>query len=175
MRYSFTQAQPKYLLEPGTKIWLMFLLAALVILIAYSALIHSRSSYMAEQKDYYTQKREEVLGQITEVEKQIETILEEKQFAEEQVYAPNALLKDSIQNLFDMVPDQVTLTEVKMDKDTLIINGVTPSKEVYNFLMAVPLKSIFSQSEVKFYLMPNSWYNFESVNTIQKPQEVQAP
>lgn len=175
MHYSFTQAQPKYLLEPGTKIWLMFLIAALIILIAYSAFVHSRSSYMAEQNDYYTQKRTEVQGQIAQVNSQINTILEEKQFAEEQVYAPNSLLKDSIKNLFDLVPDQVTLTEVKMDKDTLIINGITPSKEVYNFLMAVPLKSIFNQSDVKFYLMPNSWYNFESVNTIQKAQEVQVP
>lgn len=166
MQYSFTKPHKKTLLETNSKIWLIFFGAALSILVVYTVFIYTKLSSMTALREEYTAKREVVLAKIDEIDQEMERMREEKRFAEEEVFASNVMLKESVSNLFDLIPDQVTLTKVEMDDKSLIINGVTPSKEVYHFLLSVPLKSIFNDSQVKFYLMPNSWYNFESVNTI---------
>jgi len=82
------------------------------------------------------------------------------------VIQSNELLKSSIKNLFDLVPDQITLTSVVMEKESLIIKGITKNKDSYNLLLLPPLKSIFNDSKVSFSHMPNGQYSFESINKI---------
>ena len=68
------------------------------------------------------------------------------------------------------MPDSVTLNNVFLDKNLLIIKGVTPSKDTYQLLMEAPLKSIFSSSSTTFYQMPNGWLNFISTNKIENSE-----
>ncbi len=102
---------------------------------------------------------------ITEKDKHIEYLLRQKSKGED-IYARNTLLRDSIKNLFDLVPDKITLNRVIIGKDSLIIYGRTPTKDIFNFLLSAPLKSIFSTSNTVFYLTKNGWYNFVSTNKI---------
>ena len=71
-----------------------------------------------------------------------------------------------MKNLFDLVPDQITLKKVEMDRNSLVLYGVTPTQDAFNFLLAAPLKSIFHTSQTTFYLSPQGWYNFVSTNKI---------
>ena len=89
----------------------------------------------------------------------------EKALAEE-IFSNNTLLKESMKNLFDLVPDQITLKKVEMDRNSLVLYGVTPTQDAFNFLLAAPLKSIFHTSQTTFYLTPQGWYNFVSTNKI---------
>ena len=82
----------------------------------------------------------------------------------------NELLVESISNLFDLIPEQITLNKIQMEKYQLNLYGTTPSKQVYTFLLEVPLRSIFNQSRADFYMLPNGWYNFVSISKLQKEE-----
>jgi hypothetical protein len=124
----------------------------------------------------YKQTAIEIKNERIQLEKDIENIdekigflLRQKAVAEE-IYANNIILKDSIKNLFDLVPDQITLNKVIMEKNSLVIYGITPTKDTYNFLLSAPLKSIFHTSQTIFYLTDKGWYNFVSTNKIIDPE-----
>ena len=102
---------------------------------------------------------------ITQKDTYMEYLLRQKSLGEE-IYTRNILLKESMKNLFDLVPDKITLNRVIIKKDSLIIYGKTPTKDTFNFLLSAPLKSIFSSSNTMFYLTKNGWYNFVSTNKI---------
>jgi hypothetical protein len=86
----------------------------------------------------------------------------------EGVYTENTVLKESIHNLFDLVPEKITLSQALLKEDELILYGVTPSKEVYEFLLQAPLRSIFHRSYTSYYAMPNGWYSFVSKNYLDR-------
>ncbi len=119
-----------------------------------------------------TEEKEALVNKILEVDNEIKFLNAERIFSKEHM-TQNTLLKESVNNLFELVPDQITLNSIKLEKNMLVLKGITPSKEVYNFLMAVPLKSIFTTSEAEFYQLPNGWYNFMSVNKLLEETEVE--
>ena len=86
------------------------------------------------------------------------------------IFTSNSILKQSLHNLFDLVPDSITLEEVFMDKNSLIIRGITPTKDVFNQLLASPLRSIFTTSNTSFYQSKNGWYGFISTNKIDNSE-----
>jgi hypothetical protein len=113
------------------------------------------------------QKVQDLISETQRIEKEIDWINKQKMFAEE-IYSNNSVVKNSIKNLFDLIPAQITLTNVVMHKEELIVQGITPTKDIYNFLLAVPLKSIFTNSSVEFYRMKNGNYTFRSINIFEK-------
>jgi len=54
-----------------------------------------------------------------------------------------------------------------MTKDDLTIQGITPSEDIYNYLLAIPLRSIFEESSVDFTATENGWHNFTSVSRFE--------
>jgi len=80
----------------------------------------------------------------------------------------NIIIKDSIKNLFALIPDSIHLVKAEIGKKTLKLFGYTPSKEIYNNLLLPPLKSIFTKSTVVFYPIGSGWYKFVSTNTSQE-------
>ncbi len=82
----------------------------------------------------------------------------------------NSLLKQSIKNLLDLIPDPITLSSCEFDKNRLVLYGITPSKDIYNILMLPPLESIFNETKTYFYQMPNGWYRFKSENYLKSKQ-----
>jgi disulfide oxidoreductase YuzD len=83
----------------------------------------------------------------------------------------NSIFADSIKNLFDLVPNQITLHSLELNEDRLIIKGYTPTKDIYNYLFDVPLKSIFDSSKTTFYMLSNGQYSFLSINKFEKKIE----
>ena len=152
-----------------TKVWLIFITFIFVVLNVFNIfVIYKNSDYKSGTIDLNT-KRAMLEKNIDSIDEKIGFILRQKAIAEE-IYANNIILKDSIKNLFDLVPDQITLKRVIMEKNSLIIYGVTPTKDTYDFLLAAPLKSIFHTSNTIFYLTDEGWYNFVSTNKIIDPE-----
>ena len=89
------------------------------------------------------------------------------------VQTRNLVLKDSITNLFDLVPSRITLSQAKLDKNSLILQGVTPNKDVYNFMLQAPLRSIFHRTYSSFYPTENGWLSFVSTNYIDEESSTQ--
>ena len=78
-------------------------------------------------------------------------------------------MKNSIKNLFDLVPDQITLTKEVMEKDLLNLEGITQTKDTYRLLLEPPLKSIFNTSKVDFtFNRQIGKYLFKSINSVSE-------
>jgi len=62
------------------------------------------------------------------------------------------------------VPQRITLSEAKLLKKGLILYGITPNKDVYNFMLEAPLRSIFQETYSSFYPTEKGWLRFVSTN-----------
>lgn len=165
MRYSFIEPQPKPLVSLFSKIWILFISFVSLLLIFFGLfLLYKINSYKVNtiktENDRVLLEKE-----VNKREDLIEYLLRQKSLGEE-IYTRNTLLKNSMKNLFDLVPDKITLSRVIIKKNSLVIYGKTPTKDTFNFLLAAPLKSIFNKSNTIFYLSANGWYNFVSTNKI---------
>ena len=152
-----------------TKVWLVFIASIFIMLNIFNLFVIYKNSDFKSSAKELDSKRVILEKNIDTIDEKIGFILRQKAVAEE-IYANNIILKDSMKNLFDLVPDQITLKKVIMEKDSLIIYGKTPTKDAYDFLLAAPLKSIFHTSNTIFYLTDEGWYNFVSTNKIIDPE-----
>jgi len=167
--YSFTRANKKSFFAEDTKLWLIFISAVSGLMIFFASFLFIKGLF-------YKKDIKELRLQITQNSKKIEDftqkinfIKKEKQLST-QISVNNELLKDGVKNLLDLIPDPITLTNIKIEKKSLYIYGITPTKDVYNILLLPPLKSIFTTTITNFYQMDNGWYRFESINILKEEQ-----
>jgi len=163
MRYSFLRPHPKPYIDADSRLLAIFLMITAGLIIAFSTFLWVRATRMQEAIDRMRTQEKAMQREMKSKKAQIIRIerLIEKYNA---VETDNTLLKESIRNLFDLVPDQITLTRAILDRNGLVLYGVTPSKDVYNYLLAAPLKSVFKKSVTTFYPLKNGWYRFVSIN-----------
>ncbi|MBN1840521.1 MAG: hypothetical protein JW802_10825 [Campylobacterales bacterium] len=168
---SFIAPRPKPFLSLFSKMWIVFIaLMSLFMLMFNFYIVFEMRSFKQGMIDL-TKEREMLEVKIDENDAMIGSILRQKALAED-IFSNNTLLKDSMNNLFDLVPDQITLKKVEMQKDSLILYGISPTQDAFNFLLAAPLKSIFHTSQTTFYLTKEGWYNFVSINKIMSEDEI---
>jgi len=165
MKLSFISPRKKYFFSLFSKLWILFIALMVTFIMVFDGYIAIESQSFQEGIITLTEQREALELKIDEDDETIGIILRQKALAEE-IASNNTLLKESLKNLFDLVPDQITLQKVQMERNALIIYGVTPTQDTFNFLLAAPLKSIFHTSQTTFYLTPKGWYNFVSINKI---------
>ncbi len=165
VNYSFIKPRAKPLLSAFSKIWISFIFFISFLLVSFGVFLLFKINYYNKNRKIVINERVALEQKIDKKDAYIEYLLRQKSLGEE-VYARNILLKESMKNLFDLVPDKITLNRVIIKKDSLIMYGRTPTKDTFNFLLSAPLKSIFSTSNTMFYLTKNGWYNFVSTNQI---------
>jgi hypothetical protein len=165
MSYSFIKPKLKPIFSLFSKLWIGFIALSVLLVVIFDLFVRLEINLSQNEKKNLAKKQIEYEKAIETTDEQIAYVNRQKAVAES-VYASNTVLKDSMQNLFDLVPDQITLSRVIMEKDRLVIYGKTPSKETFNFLLASPLRSIFHSSSTVFYLNKDGWYRFVSTNTI---------
>jgi len=120
-----------------------------------------------ERRKLFDDKRAALEKEIKKIENSIIFINKESTLGNH-VVDTNIIIKDSIKNLFALIPDSIHLVKAEIGKKTLKLFGYTPSKEMYNNLLLPPLKSIFTKSKVVFFPVGNGWYKFVSTNTSQE-------
>ena len=165
MSYSFIKPRHKEIIDTISKMWLAFIAIVIIILFGFDLLIKLKVHSLENQTKNYIIKAQQANTISKKLQKRIIFLTKEKSVAED-IYAQNSILKESIKNLFDLVPDQITLKKVIMKKDSLVLYGISPSKDTFNFLLGSPLKSIFQSSNTIFYLNKDGWYRFVSSNKI---------
>ncbi|MEO1927173.1 MAG: hypothetical protein ABGX26_00595 [Nautiliaceae bacterium] len=167
--YSFTKPKKKPIFKEDTKLWLIFIGVSLILYIGFAMFLEIKALL-------YNKDINKFNNQIANLNKELITISKEKEFIftqkalYENIMVKNELMKNSIKNLLDLIPDPITLNSIYFDKNRLIIYGITPTKEIYNMLMLPPLESIFTQTKTYFYQMPNGWYKFKSENYLKDSQ-----
>ncbi len=146
--------------------WMLFIFLMASGLVVFSVLLHYKSSFYIKMLDNLHQEnstRETVLQKLNH---RIALISTQGKIYHE-VNTSNIALRESMQNLFDLIPDQITLTRVVMKKKSLYLKGFTKSRAAYRLLLEPPLKSVFAHSVVRFETDAKGCLTFESLNTIE--------
>jgi len=167
MKYSYIKPRHKSLLTKEIQMILAFFSITFFILFAtYFFLLMKDYSYKKEMHQLHI-SRLGIAKNIDNMKVQIKFI-EEKSLLAQKIYTKNTVLKDSIKNLFDLVPQRITLSEAKLLENGLILHGITPNKDVYNFMLQAPLRSIFQRTQSSFYPAANGWLRFVSRNYVDE-------
>ena len=162
--YSFIQPKLKPILSLFSLIWISLIGFISVVCLIVNFSIKILSYNLKEATNENQVSYDEYNRRIVIIKEHTKN-LSEQQDEIESILATNQALKRSLQNIYDIVPDTVTLDFVKLDKNSLEIRGQTPSKEAFTLLMEAPLKSIFTKTKTTFYQLPNGWLNFTSIST----------
>ena len=169
MIYSYIKPRRKSIFTEDIQLLITFFTITLFMLfLTYAFLLYKDYSFSA-QKEESLLKQETVLSHVEKLEEEIAKIQEQKSLSEK-VFTKNIVLKDSITNLFDLVPVRITLSRAELLENGLILYGITPNKDVYNFMLQAPLRSIFHRTYSSFYPAKNGWLRFVSTNYIDEEE-----
>lgn len=167
MTRSFITPRPKKLFADDTKLWLIFVVVSIAVIVGVDRYFVYQNGHIIDSKHSYETKikeakyhQEHLHEEQTKLKTQIKKI--------DDTQANNVLLEDTVRNLFDLVPDPIVLAKVQMDDQTLVLEGITPTKEVYNYLLYPPLKSIFQTTKTSFQAQRGG-YGFVSFNRKETP------
>ena len=161
--YSFIKPQKKPIFSLFSKIWMLFISTIVLLFAAVNLFVELKSSSSRNETQISKQKQDQIKEQIKQTD-ELTALLKQRRDSANEILASNAVLKQSVRNLLDLVPSSITLNEIAMDKNSLVVKGTTPSRDVYNMLLATPLKSIFNTSNTSFYQLDSGWLNFISTN-----------
>jgi len=169
MKYSYINPRKKSILTPEIKLLITFFgITLLMLLLTYTFLLIKDYTF-SQDKASVIQKDELLHLELLKMKDEIIFIEKEKVLAQS-IQTKNLVLKDSITNLFDLVPERITLSQATLDKNSLILHGITPSKDIYNFMLQAPLRSIFHRTYSSFYPAGNGWLHFVSTNYTDKEE-----
>ena len=169
MRYSYIKPRKKTLLTKEIQLLFTFFSVTIFMLFMTYAFLLFRDYRFDTDKADIIQQKEELRAGILRMNSQI-TLIEKQSMHSEKIFTKNSVLKDSINNLFDLVPGRITLSEAHIMENGLILYGITPNKDVYNFMLQAPLRSIFHRSYSSFYPEENGWLRFVSKNYIDEEE-----
>jgi len=171
MTYSYIKPRKKSVITPEMVLAFTFFGITLFMLVCtYLFLAYKDYSFV---KDTNIIQTERVLLEenLKKMKTEISFIEKQKQFSQS-IYTNNSVLKDSISNLFDLVPQRIILSEANLLENGLILYGITPSKDVYSFMLQAPLRSIFHRTYSSFYPAKNGWLRFVSTNYSDKEESI---
>lgn len=167
MKYSYIKPRKKSALTQEVKLIATFFSMTIgMLFLTYMFLIYKDYTFLSDTKSVAA-KTEQLKIEIEQMKHKIAYIEKQEDLAN-RIYTQNTVLKDSITNLFDLIPERITLSEAKLLKNGLILYGVTPNKDVYNFMLQAPLRSIFHKTYSSFYPAKNGWLRFVSTNYVEE-------
>ncbi|HEX5624239.1 MAG TPA: hypothetical protein VFX57_07355 [Sulfuricurvum sp.] len=172
MKYSLITPRSKKVISGEIQLALFFFIVS-ISMIAGTYLFLSYKTYDFVYQHGNVAKTIKTLENDTRLlEREIENIETEVR-THESISTDNTVMKESIRNLFDLVPDKITLTHAELGEKSLILQGITPNKDTYNYMLQAPLQSIFHRTYVSFYPMENGWYQFTSSNYLDDESAVE--
>ncbi len=167
MKYSYITPRKKSAITTEIQLMLVFFSITLFMLfITYFFLLLKDYSFVQEM-DGMAITQSELTQNIAKMKDKI-AFIEKENLLAQKVYTQNTVLKDSIANLFDLVPQRITLSQAELLENGLILYGITPNKDVYNFMLQAPLRSIFHRTYSSFHPAENGWLRFVSTNYIDE-------
>lgn len=170
MRYSYIKPRRKTIFTKDVQLLFTFFSVTLIMLFSTYAFLLFRDYKFTQDMVDISEQKSELRANILKMSNEIATI-EKQSLLSEKVFTKNSVLKESIGNLFDLVPSRITLSEAQIMHNGLILYGITPNKDVYNFMLQAPLRSIFHRTYSSFYPDKNGWLRFVSTNYIDEDSE----
>ena len=167
MKHSFITPRRKRLISGELRLVLFFFMVTIAMVVGtYFFLEYKTYDFINERKEV-ARKNVELQHSIEHMDEEIKVIESEAKIVE-QISTDNAVMKESIRNLFDLVPEDITLTRAEVEEKSLILYGITPNKDTYEYMLHAPLRSIFNRTYTSFYPIENGWYRFVSSNYLDE-------
>ena len=170
MRYSYIKPRTKTPFTQELQLLVSFFSITLIMLFSTALFLLYKDYSFEQEKQEIIAQRNHLQKEISKMEVKIAYINKQKEFSE-QLFTKNSVLRDSIANLFDLVPERITLSEATLLQNGLVLHGITPNKDIYNFMLEAPLRSIFHETYSSFYPAGNGWFHFVSTNYVNEQEE----
>lgn len=171
MKYSYIKPRKKSIITPDMQLLMVFFGITIFMLVCTYLFLLFKDYRFTQERLSIVELRVEASREINLIENKI-ILIEEEQALSESIFTKNTVLKDSISNMFDLVPQRITLSEAKLLENGLVLYGITPNKDIYNFMLQAPLRSIFHRTYSSFYPAENGWSRFMSTNYIDKEEVI---
>jgi hypothetical protein len=172
MKYSLITPRRKKVISGDLQLALFFFMVSIAMVAGTYLFLTYKTLEFTVQHAGIGKKIEKLDEDRHLLEKSIETIEIEVK-THERITTDNTVMKESIRNLFDLVPDKITLTSAQLGEKSLVLSGITPSKDTYEFLLHAPLRSIFHRTYTSYYPSENGWYRFTSTNYLDDETAVE--
>jgi len=163
VNHSFITPRPKQLISGELRLVLFFFMVTIMMLLGTYLFLKYKTYSFVRERESVAQQQSALNTSIQEMEEEIKIVEAEVKIAD-QVTTDNTVMKESIRNLFDLVPDDITLDRAELDAESLVLYGMTPNKDTYEYMLHAPLRSIFHRTYTSFYPVENGWYRFVSSN-----------
>ncbi len=163
MKYSFIEARKKSIFGLGFKIWIVFIITVEIILIIANIVISTQVQTYSDRKDDYISKIEELDENMKKLFNRQRTINKEAKIAE-RMRDSNTKLRAKIKRIFSLTPKDVIFHKVTWNKDALTLEGYTPTKDAFNFVLQTELESIYGSTKTVFFPRKTGGFNFSSKN-----------
>lgn len=163
MKHSLISPRSKRLITGEIRLVLFFFTFSIAMVAGTYLFLWYKTYDYVQSKSMIAEKIVSLEASNIEIEEEIKLIESEAKKAE-QISTENTVLKESIRNLFDLIPDGITLSKAELERQSLILYGTTPNKDIYEYMLHAPLKSIFNRTYTSFYPVENGWYRFVSSN-----------
>lgn len=163
MAYSFIRPKPKSIFKRYTKIWFVYSILAVVCICGFAKVLEKQIVAKINEQTHIEENIQNIKLKTIVIKDYIERLDYEITMGEN-IQTQNKMLKDGLSNLLKLIPDQITAKSIELNYNSLVMKGLTPSKEVYKFLLEAPLRAIFTQVRVEFYPLVSGWFNFVAVS-----------
>lgn len=166
MALNFIYPKKKHIFNQVTKIWWMYIGITSVILFfcfGYLSLDIVRTQRMIEN---YKKEQIELQTKIKAADNYFERLNYESDLSYLRLDT-NDIRREKLQNILNLIPDKITIDSIELSENTLIIKGITPSREFFYFGLHASLKANFGKSSVNFYGLSNGWQQFVSISYTQ--------
>lgn len=173
--YSFIQPKAKSIFRRFTKFWLFYILLMIVCIGVFDRFLETRIDGKQYEVVDMDDQTKEVSEKITATKEYIARLVYEQNtvaLIDEKiggVKSTNQRFRSGFERLVNLIPAQITLKSIRIDERKLELKGITPSEEVYKFLLEAPLKASFDESRVDFFPLVNGWFHFTSVSKRSEP------
>ncbi len=167
MKLSFIKPRQKGILKRDTRYWLYFItISSTAMFGLYGAMEYEISKIKTDTKKA-TEDRKFFSSEAVRLKNNYDILVVELSKATD-IKNSNTILRDDINNIFSIIPDQIRLTKMEIADGYLVLYGFTPSKEIYNLHLNPALKSIFTSSETSF-IPVSGGLKFMSTNKLAEP------
>jgi cell division protein FtsL len=163
VKHSFITPRRKRLVSGELRLVLFFFTVTIGMVVGTYLFLGYKTYDFVQERKTLAQKELSLQRSIEKMEEEVKIIEAEAKIAE-QVTTDNAVMKESIRNLFDLVPEDITLSRAELESRSLILYGTTPNKDTYEYRLHAPLRSIFHRTFTSFHPIENGWYRFVSTN-----------
>lgn len=160
LKYAYQKIQKEKFVFPK---WLQFSAVAIfLILIIFDLYVRYQNSLLQERVLNLQKEKIELQDSIKELKEKTKRLKIILPLAQE-IKGQNSLIVSNIKSVFDLVPDPIVLSKAEFSKNSLILEGFTPNKKVFEQFLNKALKNFYQKVDVKFKRVKGGYF-FRSIN-----------